>query len=452
MCLDCPVCRSPEVVKVTIPVDEVLAAFMETYLPQKALRLPTIEEWNYEVEDVVMADEVDVSDAPAAVPGSKHKNLTSFRQLLNHCKPGSYVILDIDETILVHGYYPCMLLTNQGLGSMNYALQQKQGSSPASRAYVSNVYQKALYTRRPVETCTVDVIKELQDRGVKVFGLTARMGTTHARTNAELTKVGLDLKKTSPFPCSDLLTDPVTQAECREGIIYTSGRHKGQVLNRFLEGFLFRSLYEEAYRNGQLSAGSKTRYRDGVSESSRAKLPAEIVFVDDRVTNLDSVQMQLRSAIFFKIPITTYHYGRASYRCGAEQEGQVDTDYRLAEEFSGGQDSPDFDRRVVEFQLSYLMDNHVMLNDKQVYAVTERLRTIAYARRAAEESSTATAAAANDGLDTKVGLKESRGSDAIEVLLTPPASLRIGAKSGKAELMQIPDFDLDRCHREVSKC
>jgi hypothetical protein len=225
------------------------------------------------------------------------------------------------------------------------------------------------------------------------------------------------------------------------------------VLNRFLEGFLFRSLYEEAYKNGQLSAGSKTRYRDGVSESSRARLPAEIIFVDDRVTNLDSVQMQLRSAVFFKIPVTTYHYGRASYRCGAEQEGQVDTDYRLAEEFSGGQESPDFDRRVVDFQLSYLMDNHVMLNDKQVYAVTERLRTIALAtRKATEDSSTVAAAAANDGLDTKVGLKESRSSDAIEVLLTPPDSLRITAKSGKAELMQVPNFDLDGCHREVSKC
>jgi hypothetical protein len=33
MCLDdCPVCRSPEVVKVTIPVDDVLTAFMTTYI------------------------------------------------------------------------------------------------------------------------------------------------------------------------------------------------------------------------------------------------------------------------------------------------------------------------------------------------------------------------------------------------------------------------------------
>jgi predicted phosphatase len=35
-------------------------------------------------------------------------------------------------------------------------------------------------------------------------------------------------------------------------------------------------------------------------KARRKAFPAEIIFVDDRVTNLDSVQQQLRSATFFR--------------------------------------------------------------------------------------------------------------------------------------------------------
>jgi hypothetical protein len=74
------------------------------------------------------------------------------------------------------------------------------------------------------------------------------------------------------------------------------------VLNRFLEGFVFQTLYKEAFHN------------QGKINNLQERVPGHIVFVDDRVPNLDSVAIELRASRHFKIPVTTYHYRRASYR------------------------------------------------------------------------------------------------------------------------------------------
>jgi hypothetical protein len=79
-------------------------------------------------------------------------------------------------------------------------------------------------------------------------------------------------------------------------------------------------------------------------------VPAEIVFVDDRRENLDSVQTQLNSARFFGIPVTTYHYTRATY---SRAEKPVPSGYSV--------DCPAFDDAVLKFQVQYFVMHQVVL-------------------------------------------------------------------------------------------
>lgn len=260
---------------------------------------------------------------------------------MEHCKPGNFIVLDIDETLLIHGFYPCMLLTPQGVRTFSDAM--KKNKDMADIREVRQVFQESLMQRRLVEKNTALIVKKFQDVGCKVFGLTSRYSETAVATREELMKHGIDMSIASPFPNSHLLNDPITKAACQDGIIFSNGTPKGPVLNRFLEGFVFHSLYKEALANG------------GKISDLRSRVPNQIIFVDDREQNCLSVHHSLRSAVTFGIQLVTYHYTRVSY---AEYHS-----HRPMSDEDGVEEPPCFDYGLMNKQLQHLFSHKVILDD-----------------------------------------------------------------------------------------
>lgn len=364
---ECPVCRATGAIKENLPQDKVVSQYVQKYISSTQSTLSN------EIE--ITNDEPMQEEIAVQMSSSRTHNLWSFKELARHCKKGSYVVLDIDETLIVHGTYPCMLLTSQGLLTLNHALERFESAHNSTRSYISKIFQKSLHDRDLCEPETAEIIKELQDKGVHVFGLTSRFSNSAEATRRELVKMGIDFNATSPFPATHLLTDPVTKATCRDGVIFSCGESKGKVLNRFLEGFIFQDLYREAYQNG------------GKIALLQMRVPAEIVFVDDRMGNCESVRTQLRCAAKFNIPVVTYHYNRASYHFLEQAQGCSLDEYiaprgeRLAaitEEPNTGSDAryvdgvPVFDIEVMKFQLRYFLSHHTILTDEEAYHILDR--------------------------------------------------------------------------------
>lgn len=207
-------------------------------------------------------------------------------------------------------------------------------------------------SRIAVEDCTVEVVKKLQDMGCTVFGLTSRYSKTAVATKEELLRVGIDLSLSSPFPNSHLLNDPVTKAACQDGVIFSNGQAKGPVLNRFLEGFVFHHLYKEALANG------------GFVSNLASRVPAKIIFVDDREQNCLSIHHGLRSAVTFGIQLLTFHYTRVSYNESETEPTVHGNDTSMTDE-DDPNNMPWLDRALLKRQLDHLMNTRTMLDDNQ---------------------------------------------------------------------------------------
>jgi len=114
---------------------------------------------------------------------------------------------------------------------------------------VTRVLQRALDSKRLVESDTQLVVKRLQDMGCKVFGLTKRWSDSAAETRRELLSMGMDFALSSPFPRGRKYCDECTESLLIEGVIYTNGHEKGPVLDRFLSQIIFvNHLKEEKER------------------------------------------------------------------------------------------------------------------------------------------------------------------------------------------------------------
>jgi hypothetical protein len=121
--------------------------------------------------------------------------MTSLVDLLEHARPGTLVALDIDDTICCNRYHPCLLMTDPGLEAFRAAL----GEVPTYRALpfaikngLSKRLQAALRDKKLLEgELTAAVIRELQDKGCWVFGLTARYSEMAPMTRGVLSQVRL---------------------------------------------------------------------------------------------------------------------------------------------------------------------------------------------------------------------------------------------------------------------
>ena len=174
---------------------------------------------------------------PAVVNGLKHVNT-----LLDVATPASYLIFDVDDTLLTNLYTPCLLTTDKGIQAYQAILSRNPLYADLSlkqKNTVTRILQRALDSKRLVEPDTQLVIKQLQDMGCVVFGLTKRWSESAVETRKELLTMGIDFTSSSPFPRGRKYCDECTESLLVDGVIYTNGHEKGPVLDRFLSQIVF---------------------------------------------------------------------------------------------------------------------------------------------------------------------------------------------------------------------
>ncbi|MFC1870704.1 DUF2608 domain-containing protein [Candidatus Dependentiae bacterium] len=199
--------------------------------------------------------------------------------IYNYIKPNEYnenllVIFDIDNTV-------GKLSTELGSDQWFYA---KVDNLKASGKTVDEAIQLALPElfhvqfhswMEPVEKDTVQVIKNLQDKGVTVIALTARSLELTQRTIEQLHHMGIYFTKTDPYEC------PLTHGHGHgkaglyiDGIIFSGNHSKGEMI---------------------VSWFKQIKYR-----------PKKIIFVDDKLKNLQSVEKALHNRDY---PFIGIRYG-----------------------------------------------------------------------------------------------------------------------------------------------
>jgi hypothetical protein len=201
---------------------------------------------------------------------------------------------------------PSILLTSVGVTAFQQHVH-KQFSDFKTKNQFCRDLEKRIKDKVLVETSIASTIRDLQDSGCWVFGLTARYHEMAGCTERALSGLGLNLSLTSPFP-PKTLRDPRTGAVCVNGVIYCNGLNKGLIVNRFFENVVMR---------GVLAAAAQGKV------PSTQGLPERFVFIDDQRSQLDCIQKDFHVAKNLGIPVTLLHYTPESLVdvCAALDEG-----------------------------------------------------------------------------------------------------------------------------------
>jgi phosphoserine phosphatase len=171
------------------------------------------------------------------------------------------VVLDIDNTILA---------MEQGLGSDQWYEWQKETSklTPCDHRTVADrlAVQGAMYfasAMRPTQADAPQLVRKIQQAGVRVIALTSRGVGFRLQTFRELRRNGYDFRRSAIGPDGgwpeDFLPDNgIRPARYEDGVFLTTGQHKGAMLQALLS------------RTG-------------------TPLPRVIIMADDKQDNLDAV-------------------------------------------------------------------------------------------------------------------------------------------------------------------
>lgn len=196
-----------------------------------------------------------------------------------YIKPNEYnknllVIFDIDNTI---GKMP----TNLGSDQWFYAKVDQLKTHGKSFEQALNLVLPELFHIQfhswivPIEKDTVSVINTLQEKGVTVIALTARSLELTQRTIEQLHHLGIHFTKTDPYEC------PLTHGHGHgkaglyiDGIIFSGEHSKGEMI---------------------VSWFKQIKYR-----------PKKIIFIDDKLKNLQSVEKALHNRDY---PFIGIRYG-----------------------------------------------------------------------------------------------------------------------------------------------
>lgn len=170
------------------------------------------------------------------IPASASFALGSLQLLLQHVQPGNFVAFDIDDTLVKKRHFGCSLLTQEGLRRFHVHLQQhKKEMNFAEKQQLVNDLHKELKATVLAEDITSEVVKTLQDRGVFVFGLTARSSTMASATTTTLRSLGINLAANPPASLPQKAVEPGTGAVIVDGIVYCNEVDKGVVLQRLIQ-------------------------------------------------------------------------------------------------------------------------------------------------------------------------------------------------------------------------
>ncbi len=210
-------------------------------------------------------------------PESKIVESDAITSVYQYIKPEEYnrdtlVIFDIDNTLATQ---PTDLDSDHWVDAMmKKKMLEGLSSQDALLAILPAYWQIQHHTWLvPIEPETVGTLKTLQEKGVTVIALTARDIFILHRTLEQLERLGINFSRNSPQKAMEPygMSRPTTYLE---GILFVCGRDKGKSLLHWL---------------------NQMNYK-----------PSKIIFVDDKLKNIHSVEQALKKENY---PFIGIRYG-----------------------------------------------------------------------------------------------------------------------------------------------
>ena len=175
-----------------------------------------------------------------------------------------------DEVLAVFDIDNTLLAMEQSLGSDQWYEWQKETTEqePCDHRLVSNrlAVQGAMYfasAMRPTQPNGPEIIRSIQDSGIRVIALTSRGVDFRLQTFRELRRSGFDLRRSAIGPEAGwdedfIPVNGIRPARYEDGVFLTTGQHKGAMLEALLN-------------------------------RTNTPLPGAVIMVDDKQANLDAV-------------------------------------------------------------------------------------------------------------------------------------------------------------------
>jgi len=153
-----------------------------------------------------------------------------FRDLKAHISSGALLVLDIDDTLLI----PAQTLGNDAWFQYQYKKKREEkASDPLDAALALWEAIRHLTSVRVVEEGADAVVPEMQEKGVRIMGLTTQGLALASRTANQLRSLHFDLSRTAPSQDDHYFLNG-HGVLFRKGILFTSGTDKGKALLKFL--------------------------------------------------------------------------------------------------------------------------------------------------------------------------------------------------------------------------
>ncbi len=157
-----------------------------------------------------------------------------FCEIESHVGPDTLILLDIDDTLLI---------PKQMLGCdewfMHRCRQHQESGLSKSDALEAAIAEweavRHLTKMEIVEVGSEKIVQSMQEKGLCVMGLTTQGLALATRTVQQLQEQQLDLSKTAPTQEDHCISIGGHTVLFREGILFTSGRSKGESLFKFCE-------------------------------------------------------------------------------------------------------------------------------------------------------------------------------------------------------------------------
>ena len=185
------------------------------------------------------------------------KEAARFSDLAGHATPDTVIILDIDDTLMA----PAQMLGSDTWFEYRLKSYQIQGNPLALEKTLAEWEAiRHLSQMGLVEPEISNVLAEMQKKGIEIMGVTVQGLALATRTVLQLGELQIDLRKTAPH--GEDFCFPVNGHTVlyRQGILFTSGKAKGESFFQFCE------------RNG--------------------KLPKRVVAIDDKLPHLQSLEKE----------------------------------------------------------------------------------------------------------------------------------------------------------------
>lgn len=211
-----------------------------------------------------------------------------FKEIHSHLSPGTLVILDIDDTLLV----PVQMLGCDEWFTRRLALHKKEGMSAAASLEASLAEWLAvrhLTEMEMVESGTHEIVRTIQNQGYTVMALTTQDVALATRTKLHLLEHEIDLTHKAPSKEEHYLNVDGRGVLFSSGILFTGGCHKGRALFGLLE---------------------KLGYT-----------PQRILFINDKLTHLQSLEETAKQK---SVEFIGLRYGYSDARKAAYNEEIAD--------------------------------------------------------------------------------------------------------------------------------